>query len=172
MKAFLEKLGKVYNAVSDALELYLPSLIFVFLFLSYIVLIFYRYVLKASVDWMYELNSLSFVWCGIFAASYGSRKDTHVKFTILYDHVSPQWQTAMRIIGNLFVLVLFVILFPAAVENLIFMKVRKSSILKLPFNWVFSPFIVFMALTILHSVIAVINDVISVIKGGRREKRA
>lgn len=171
VKRFLKKLGRIYNCISDVLELYLPSLIFIFLFLSYVVLIFYRYVMRSSVDWLYELNSLSFVWCGIFAASYGSRKDTHVKFTILYDHVSPTWQAVMRLVGDLFVLVLFALLLPQAVKNLQFMKVRKSSILKLPFNWVFSPFLVFMGLTILHSAINFINDILALRKG-RKEERA
>ena len=78
---------KVYNTVCNIVEVYLPVLIFIFMFLSYVVLIVYRYVFRASFDWLYELNVMSFMWCGIFAASYGSRADTHVKFTILYDRM-------------------------------------------------------------------------------------
>lgn len=163
-------LWKIYQAVSDVLEVYLPCLIFIFLFISYIILIFYRYVLKSSFDWLYELNSLAFVWCGIFAASYGSRSGTHVQFTILYDHVSPRLQMLMRVIGNVFVVAIFVMLFPKAVSNLDFMKVRKSSILKLPYNWVFAPFLIFMGLTILHHVLLIVKDIVSIFGGGKEER--
>lgn len=153
------KLLKWYHRLCDVVEVYLPCAIFLFMFLSYIVLIVYRYMLKASFDWLYELNTLSFVWCGVFAASYGSRSESHVSFTILYDHVSPRTKTLLRLAGNLFVIVMFVILFPKAMGNLEFMKVRKSSILKLPFNLIFSPFLVFAGLTILHHMILLGRDI-------------
>lgn len=154
-----------YNRLCDLSEVYLPCLIFLFMFFSYIVLIIYRYVLRASFDWLYELNTLSFVWCGIFAASRGSRTQSHVRFTILYDHVSPKLQLVMRLAGNLFVIALFVILFPKAIDNLLFLKVRKSSILKLPFNWVFAPFMIFLGLTILHHVLLVGRDILLLLRG-------
>lgn len=153
-----------YDRVCDLIEVYLPCVIFVFMFLSYVVLIVYRYLLRASFDWLYELNMFSFVWCGIFAASYGSRSETHVRFTILYDHVSPRTRMILRFIEHVFVIVLFSIMLPKAVGNLDFMKVRKSSILKLRFNWVFAPFLSFVVLTILHNVVLLSRDVVSLFR--------
>lgn len=158
------KLLKWYNRLCDLTEVYLPCAIFLFMFISYIVLIVYRYVVKASFDWLYELNTLSFVWCGIFAASHGSRTDNHVKFSILYDCVSQKVQQAMRIVGDIFVVVTFSIMFPRSIDNLAFMAVRKSSILKIPYNYVFFPFMVFMGLTILHHTILLIKDIMSLFK--------
>lgn len=160
-----------YDIVSDIIEVYIPSGIFIFLFVTYAILIFYRYVLRSSIDWMYELNSFAFVWCGIFAASYGSRKLTHVQFTILYDRLSPGVQRVMRIVGNLLIVVLFVLVFPKAVSNLKFMAVRKSSILKLKFDKVYAPFLVYMAMTVIHHALHVVKDVIDIVKG-RKEGEA
>ena len=149
---------KVYNKICDILEVYLPSLIFIFLFLSYVVLVVYRYVFRASFDWLYELNMMSFVWCGIFAASYGSRTNTHVQFTILYDKMPDKVKLAMDIVSNLAIVVLFSLVFPKAVANLAFQGVRKSSILKIPYNIVFMPFLFFMGLTILHHFMLLIKN--------------
>lgn len=114
-----------YEIISDILEIYIPCAVFIFLFVTYAILIFYRYALNSSINWMYELNTFAFVWGGIFAASYGSRKVSHVQFTILYDHVSEKWRRAMRIVGDLTIVVLFALVFPQAVKNLHFLAVRK-----------------------------------------------
>lgn len=158
---------KVYNSICDIIEVYLPVLIFIFMFLSYVVLIVYRYVFRASFDWLYELNVMSFMWCGIFAASYGSRADTHVKFTILYDRMPEIIKLAMEIITNLAIIILFLMIFPKAWKNLLFQGVRKSSILKIPYHVVFFPFISFMVLTILHHVILLSKNIITLIGRGK-----
>ena len=157
---------KIYNSICDIIEVYIPALIFIFMFLSYVVLIFYRYVFRASFDWLYELNVMSFVWCGIFAASYGSRTDTHVKFTILYDRMPEKVKLAMEIITNLSIIILFGMIFPKAWKNLLFQGVRKSSILKIPYHIVFAPFISFMALTILHHFILLSRNILSLFGRG------
>lgn len=154
-----------YDIFCDVIEVYIPALIFIFLFVTYAILIVCRYVMRTSIDWMYELNGFAFVWCGILAASYGSRKVSHVQFTILYDHVSPNWQRVMRIVGDLAVTALFIFVFPKALASLKFMAVRKSSILKLRFNYVYAPFLVYMALTALHHLIHVGMDVYDIIRG-------
>ncbi len=158
---------KVYNTVCNIVEVYLPVLIFIFMFLSYVVLIVYRYVFRASFDWLYELNVMSFMWCGIFAASYGSRADTHVKFTILYDRMPEIVKLAMEIITNLAIIILFTMIFPKAWKNLLFQGVRKSSILKIPYHIVFFPFVSFMALTILHHLILLSKNIMSLIGWGK-----
>ena len=131
------------------------------MFLSYVVLIVYRYVFKASFDWLYELNIMSFMWCGIFAASYGSRTDTHVKFTILYDRLPEKMKLALDIVTNLAIVVTFSIIFPKAWKNLLFQGVRKSSILKIPYDLVFAPFISFMVLTVLHHLILLVKNILT-----------
>lgn len=155
------KFQRAYNIICDICEVYLPSLIFIFMFLSYVVLIVYRYVFKASFDWLYELNIMSFMWCGIFAASYGSRTDTHVKFTILYDRLPEKMKLALDIVTNLAIVVTFSIIFPKAWKNLLFQGVRKSSILKIPYDLVFAPFISFMVLTVLHHLILLVKNILT-----------
>lgn len=156
-----------YDIVSDVIEVYIPCAVFIFLFVTYAILIVYRYVLNSSIDWMYELNTFAFVWGGILAASYGSRKVTHVQFTILYDHVSENWQKLMRIVGNLAIVVLFALIFPAALRNLKFLAVRKSSILKVTYDYVYSPFLVYMGLTVIHHGVHLVCDILSLFHGGK-----
>lgn len=156
-----------YDIISDILEIYIPCGVFIFLFVTYAILIFYRYAMKSSINWMYELNTFAFVWGGILAASYGSRKVSHVQFTILYDHVSEGWQKAMRIVGDLAIVVLFAIVFPKAVSNLKFLAVRKSSILKVTYDYVYAPFLLYMALTTIHHAVHLVRDVISMFNHGK-----
>lgn len=156
-----------YDIFSDFIEVYIPCAVFIFLFITYAILIFYRYVMRSSINWMYELNTFAFVWAGVLAASCGSRKVSHVQFTILYDHVSEGWQRAMRMIGNLAVVALFAVIFPMAVKNLKFLAVRKSSILKVTFDYVYAPFLVYMALTAVHHAVHLVRDVVGLLKHGK-----
>ena len=163
------KVERAYHLFCDLIEVYIPCVIFIFLFVSYVILIFYRYVLRSSVDWLYELNTIAFVWGGILAASYGSRKGTHVQFTILYDHVSPRTQQIMRIVGNVFIVVILCILFPKAGAAMKFMKIRKSSVLKTTFDIIFAPFMIYLGLTIVHHAVVVVQDVLKLIRKDEKE---
>lgn len=160
-----------YDVFSDVIEVYIPCAVFIFLFVTYAILIFYRYALNASIDWMYELNTFAFVWGGILAASYGSRKVSHVQFTILYDHVSENWRRAMRIVGDLAVVALFVMIFPAAARNLKFLAVRKSSILKITYNYIYSPFLAYMGLTVIHHAVHLARDLTGLFRGGKEAEK-
>ena len=39
-----------YDIVSDVIEVYIPCAVFIFLFVTYAILIVYRYVLNSSID--------------------------------------------------------------------------------------------------------------------------
>ena len=168
----MNRIKKVSDNIFDVFEVYLPMIAFVILFLSYIIIIAYRYIFHASISWLNELNIIVFLWGCILAASHGSRDGSHVGFTVLYDKVSGATKLIFRIIGNLFIIVMFFILLPNAYKSVMFMEIKKTPIMKLPFNLIFFPFIIFVVLTIIHHIIQLIEDIMpnKNLSKGKKEK--
>ena len=93
-----------------------------------------------------------------FCLFYGSRSGEHVSFDILYDVVSDRKQILFRIVGDLFIFVTFIILLPHAFSSVQVMEMKKSSIMKIPYDLLYSPFLVFIILTLIHKGVALIKD--------------
>jgi TRAP-type C4-dicarboxylate transport system permease small subunit len=155
MKIIKNVVGKLF----DIVEIYVPMAAFVCVFVTYIVIILYRYIFYASIDWINELNVLAFVWSAVFAASYGGRSGKHVMFTIIYDKISKKAQLAFRLIGNIFIIAIFIILLPYTCESVSYIAIKKTPIMKLPFSLVFLPFLSFVVLTIIHYAVFLIKDI-------------
>jgi TRAP-type C4-dicarboxylate transport system permease small subunit len=85
-----------------------------------------------------------FIWTTLFGACYAMRDETHVRFTLIYDNSAPKVKFWMRIIGNLILLISFIIAFIPTYNWVNFMSFKKSNVLKVPMNIVFFPYIIFM----------------------------
>ena len=154
----MKTLKRAYELISDTLEVYLPCVSFVVVFATYVIMIVYRYIFSAQINWIYELSMIAFVWTVVLSASYCSRKNEHIVFTMLYDLMGEKGKLIFTILGDLFIVVIMSILFPKAVEAVSFLAIKKSPLLKIPFNIIYSPFIVFNFLTILHHLIELIKS--------------
>ena len=164
----MKRFKTVLSWIFDILEIYIPMVAFIIVFASFLIIIAYRYIFHASMAWLYELNTVTYVWCGILAASYGIRANRSVAFEILYDKFSENGKLAIRILGNLFVLIMFFILLPFAWSSVAFMAVRDSPIMKIPFSIIFFPFVIFVLLTLIHNIYLLSRDIrtgIKVLKG-------
>lgn len=133
----------------DAIEIYVPLLSFVLLILAFLLQIFFRYFL-VPLTWPEEFVLLCFIWTALLGGLYAKRTNSHVKFTVIYDALSPRNQTWMRIAGNLLVFAAFCIVLVPAYEYVDFMSFKKSNVLKIPMNLAFSPFVVFLVLMIIR----------------------
>lgn len=159
----MKTLKQIYNIISDIFELYVPCISFVVVFVTYVIMIVYRYIFNAQINWIYELSMIAFVWTVVLSASYCSRKDDHIIFTMLYDILGKNGQLIFRIVGDLFIVVIMSILFPKAVEAVSFLAIKKSPLLKIPFSIIYSPFIVFNFFTIVHHLIELFKSIFMLI---------
>lgn len=134
------KIGKLFL---DITEIYIPAIAFSLLFIAFLIQVFFRYFL-VPLTWPLEFTLIMFIWTTLFGACYAMRDDTHVRFTLIYDNSSLKVKFWMRIIGNLMLLISFIIAFIPTYNWVIFMSFKKSNVLKVPMNIVFFPYIVFM----------------------------
>lgn len=144
----------------DLVEVYVPCIAFMVVFGTYIVMIAYRYIFRAQLNWIYELSMISFIWTVMLPASQGGRTNQHIVFSIVYDLFSERTRRWFRIVGNLVVVVTFAVLLPHAWEAVAFLARKKSSIMKIPFNYIYLPFVLFVVLTIVHYTVRVLRDIL------------
>lgn len=143
----------------DLLEIYLPTLSFVVLFVVFILQVFYRYFLNNPLTWPPEIISIAFIWTTVLGACYAHRKADHVNFSLLYDRLPPLWQLIFRLIGNSFIAVAFIIALKPTYDYIIFMGFKKSTVLKIPFDYISFPYLIFLLIITGRMLYAIVVDV-------------
>lgn len=161
MKSTLAKLGRV---AVDTIELYIPVLSFVTLFVSFMIQIVSRYFF-APLTWPEELSLLCFCWVALLGALYAKRSDSHVTFSMLYDALKPAGQAKMRIAGNALLAVAFAVAVKPCWEYVFAMSYRKSDVLGIPMQWAYFPFIVFLVDMVVRLVLDILRDLGALRKG-------
>jgi TRAP-type C4-dicarboxylate transport system permease small subunit len=162
MKITPKSVGKF---LLDLIELYIPALAFVTLFVSFMTQIVNRYFFK-PLTWPEELSLLCFCWVALLGGLYAKRSETHVSFGMFYDLFKPRGQARIRIVGSALLLVAFVIAVKPCWEYVSAMGYRKSDVLKIPINWAYSPFIVFLLDMIVRLALDIRRDIAQLRKGG------
>jgi TRAP-type C4-dicarboxylate transport system permease small subunit len=157
--------AKVGRFFVDLIELYIPVITFIILFVSFMTQIVARYFFKPLL-WPEELSLMCFVWTALLGGLYAKRENNHVAFSMLYDAVNPAAQKLMRIAGNLLMLFAFVIAFVPSWKYVSFMAYKKSDVLLIPMNIVFFPFMIFLADMIVRITIDLLKDLYPAKFGG------
>jgi TRAP-type C4-dicarboxylate transport system permease small subunit len=144
---FLKVLKKIGSVILDIIELYIPSITFILLFLVFVLQIICRYFF-VPLTWPIEFVGLCFVWIALLGGLYAKRKKAHVAFTVIYDSLKPKTQIIISLIGNILMLTAFIISLYPTYDYVNFMSFDKSNVLKIPMHWAFSPFLVFLVIII------------------------
>jgi TRAP-type C4-dicarboxylate transport system permease small subunit len=140
-----KRLGQI---LLDIPEKYISSFAFVTLFLVFVLQIFYRYVLNRPLTWPYEVSIFAFIWTAVLGACFAKRHNSHVVFSLVYDRMSPVWRLIFRLIGNSLVLIAFCAALYPTYDFIKFMFIDKSTVLRIPFNIGYGPYLIFMVLII------------------------
>ncbi len=157
---------KAARFILDFVEVYLPMLSFSMLFVVFILGIFFRYFLT-PLTWTLELSLICFIWTSLLGGLYAKRTGSHVKFTLIYDMVSPKTQLWMRLSGNGLLLFSFLLGFVPSVKYVLFMGFKKSNVLKIPMDIAFFPFIIFMSFMIGRFIYDIYTDLSILVRSGR-----
>ena len=165
----MDRLKKLGAHLLDIVEVYCPMISLIVMFSSFLIQVISRYVFKAQFDWTYEMTLIGFLWCLLLSAPYAQRKNAHVKFDIIYNLVSDKWKFIFRCISNLYLIFCFALVTWYGADWVSFMKIQKSSMLRIPLNIIYAPFVLFAFLTLAHTVYNLIVDVRNFMRSGGKE---
>jgi len=120
------------------------------MFLAFLLQIAFRYLLDLPIGWTHEVSVILWIWLVLWGASFVITEREEIRFDIIYGAVGPGPRRVMCIITAVALITLYTISFPAVLDYVTFMKVQRTSYLKIRFDWLFSIYIVFVIATIIR----------------------
>jgi len=155
---------KALYLLRNVVELYIPIVAFVVMFVTFILQVFFRYVVKHPLTWTQEIIVVSFVWLVMFGASYTMRRTSHVKFTLVYDKLKPRRAAMSRVLGNLIIVVTFLTLIVPSYKYSLFLHFQMTGTVRISYTYIFMPFVYFVCSIIGYTVPEIVEDLKVVMK--------
>jgi C4-dicarboxylate transporter, DctQ subunit len=120
------------------------------MFVSFLLQIVFRYVLNRPLGWTEEVTVLCWVWVVLWGASFIVADADEVRFDILYNAVSPNVRRVFTLVASVALIVLIALSLPATWRYVVFMKREHSAYLKMPFDYLYSIYLIFAVVCILR----------------------
>jgi C4-dicarboxylate transporter, DctQ subunit len=120
------------------------------MFAAFLLQIAFRYILGLPIGWTHEISVVLWLWLVLWGAAFVVREREEIRFDIIYGAVGPGPRRVMALVSAIVLIALYTISLPAIVDYVTFMKVEKTSYLKIRFDWLFSIYIVFAVATIIR----------------------
>jgi len=122
----------------------IAALMLAVMFCAFVIQIVFRYFFNFPIGWTSELTVVMWLWIVLWGAAFVLKENEEVRFDLIVGAVGRRARIAMGIVASLSLVVLYGASLPAAWKYVSFMKVEKSSYLKIRMDWLFSIFIVFL----------------------------
>lgn len=113
------------------------------IFVAFILQIVLRYVFNWPVGWTAELSLMAWLWLVLWGASFVLRDSEEIRLDFVLASVGTRARVVLEAIGAVCLIVLFALSLPAAYDYVSFMKVEKSSYLKIRIDVLYSIYLVF-----------------------------
>lgn len=120
------------------------------LFAIFLVQIAARYVFGFSVGWTVELSLTLWLWIVFWASAFCLRPADHIRFDVLYLSVQRPVQRVFSAICAVAIVIAFVAAYLPTWDYVDFYKIKRSATLRVPLNYVFIIYMVFMTMIILR----------------------
>ena len=122
----------------------IAALMLAVMFVAFVLQILFRYFFNFPIGWSSELTVVMWLWLVLWGAAFVLKENEEVRFDLLTGAVGRRARIGMAIIAALALLVLYGASLPATWSYVTFMKVEKSSYLKIRMDWLFSIYLVFL----------------------------
>ena len=120
------------------------------MFVAFILQIVFRYLFNFPIGWSTELTILTWVYLVLWGSAFVLTEKEEIRLDLIYSSVGPRARIAMAIVFSISIVVLYSIALPATWSYVSFMKVEKSSYLKIPMNWLYSIYLIFLVAVIVR----------------------
>lgn len=160
---------KIGAFIRECVEMYIPMIAFVVLFVIFVYQVFMRYVIKNPQPWTAEVEQSCFLWLVLLGACYAQRVKGHVTFTLVYDSLSVKGKAITAMLGNLLItFACLVTLIPSA--NYIIGQMERAqvtTVLKWPKTFVFAPYVLFLAIIAIYAIMDIYEEIM-VLRGDQK----
>lgn len=117
-----------------------------------------RFILNNPLNWSEELSVISYIWIVFLSCALVLRDDQHVIFNVITQSLSPRANHLCSLVTGLILGGLFLAIVYGVYDYVAFMKVETTPALLLRKDYVYSIFVVFVAVIILRCLWTVITS--------------
>ena len=142
-------MGKIAAALSRCAEWVLAGLLGV-MFAAFCIQIIFRYFFNWPTGWTNELTVVTWLWLVLWGAAFVVKESEEIRIDLVTSLAGRRGKLAAALLVSVALIVLYGMALPASWSYVAFMKVEKSSYLKIPMNWLYAIFIVFVVAVILR----------------------
>lgn len=162
-------LKKAGQFIRNCVELYIPIVSFVALFLIFCFQVFMRYLANNPQSWTLEVEQMCFLWLVLLGACYAQREKSHVTFTLLYDALGVKGKAITALLGNLIIAVTFAAAFIPSLNYIWGLQARDqvTSILKISKTLVFFPYVIFLGIILVYTLLDIYEEIM-VLRGSQK----
>jgi C4-dicarboxylate transporter DctQ subunit len=118
------------------------------MFAAFIIQIVFRYFFNLPTGWTSELTVVLWLWLVLWGAAFVLTEDEEIRFDLISGAVGRRARIAMGIITALGLVILYGLSLKPSFDYVAFMKVEKSSYLKIRMDWLFSIYVLFLVAVI------------------------
>src|SRR5258707_15101902 len=120
------------------------------MFVRFMVQLFFGYFFNFPIGWSSGLSVIPWLWLVLWGAAFVVKESEEIRFDLVYGAAGRRARRVMGIITGLSIVILYAASLPATVKYVSFMKVEKTSYLKIPFDWLFSIYVFFLVAVIVR----------------------
>jgi TRAP-type C4-dicarboxylate transport system permease small subunit len=102
-------------------------------------------------SWTLEVTLLAYLWTIFVGSSFSLKNSENICFSLVYDKMSPRVKRFFDLFNSILTVVFLVVALPETTRFVRFMKIQKTSMLELRYDFVYLIFIVFMLALIFKS---------------------
>jgi len=120
------------------------------MFVAFIVQIVFRYFFNFPIGWTSELTVITWLWLVLWGAAFVVKESEEIRFDLIHGAAGRRVRLVMGIIIGISIVILYAASLPATVSYVSFMKVEKTSYLKIRFDYLYSIYVIFAVAVIVR----------------------
>jgi TRAP-type C4-dicarboxylate transport system permease small subunit len=117
--------------------------LFAAMFVAFILQVFTRYVLNDPTAWTQEATLICYVWVVFWCGAFLLRERDQITFDMVSAASPLRVRRVLALLAAILIGVAFLVALPATVDWIMFMKIERTPVLRLRFDWLYSVFVIF-----------------------------
>ena len=113
------------------------------MFLALMIQIVFRYIFNWPTGWTSEASILCWLWVVLWGAAFVTKERDEIRFDVIYGLLSDPMRRRVTVLTGLAILVIYGMSLPAVTDYVLFMRVEKTSYLKLRFDYAYFAYVIF-----------------------------
>jgi TRAP-type C4-dicarboxylate transport system permease small subunit len=130
-------------------------LLFVAMFAAFLLQVFTRYVLNDPVAWTQEFVLITYIWIIFWCGAFLLREREHITFDMIFMSLPPKRRRWLAVALTILIGAAFVAAIPGTFDYVSFMKIEKSPVIGIRFDFLYSIFVIFTVAVVVGAMIRV-----------------